>query len=155
MADDDDKESLRSLERQDTDVRFPEMERIRSPKRSTEDDLDDEDTREHKRQTVALISKIPKFTIDAICATTVEGDVPVSRNEDTEEIVEELKLVEPQLDYIEDEYTEQEVIDGMQTEMKSMKSFDVYDGNSNWTLFPRGHWQCTGRYLGQTKKDCN
>ena len=125
IADDDDKESLRSLERQDTDVRFPEMERIRSPKRSTEDDLDDEDTREHKRQTVALISKIPKFTIGAICATTVDGDVPVSRNEDTEEIVEELKLVEPQLDYIEDEYTEQEVIDGMQTEMKSMKSFDV------------------------------
>ena len=33
MADDDDKESLRSLERQDTDVRFPEMERVRSPKR--------------------------------------------------------------------------------------------------------------------------
>ena len=127
MADEDDKESLRSLERQDTDVRFPEMERVRSPKRSTEDDLDDEDTREHKRQTVALISRIPKFTIGAICATTVEGDVPVSRNEDTEEIVEELKLVEPQLDYIEDEYTEQEVIDGMQTEMKSMKSFDVYD----------------------------
>ena len=32
-ADDDDKESLRSLEQQDTDVRFPEMERVRSPKR--------------------------------------------------------------------------------------------------------------------------
>ena len=38
-ADDDDKESLRSLERQDTDVRFLEKERVRSPKRSTEDDL--------------------------------------------------------------------------------------------------------------------
>eukprot|EP00434_Breviolum_minutum_P039748 symbB.v1.2.035312.t1/scaffold4706.1/size36105/1 len=126
-ADDDDKESLRSLERQDTDVRFPEMERIRSPKRSTEDDLDDEDTREHTRQTVALISKIPRFTFGVICTTTVDGDVPISRNEDTEEIVEELKLVEPQLDYIEDEFTEQEVIDGMQTEMQSMKSFDVYD----------------------------
>ena len=121
------KESLRSLERQDTDVRFPEMERVRSPKRSTEDDLDDEDTREHKRQTVALISEIPRFTIGVICTTTVDGDVPISRNEDTEEIVEELKLVTPQLDYIEDEFTEQEVIDGMQTEMTSMKSFDVYD----------------------------
>ena len=31
------------------------------------------------------------------------------------------------MDYIEDEFTEQEVIDGMQTEMKSMKDFDVYD----------------------------
>ena len=72
MADDDDKESLRSLERQDTDVRFPEMERVRSPKRSTEDDLDDEDTREHKRQTVALISEIPKFTIGAICALSLQ-----------------------------------------------------------------------------------
>lgn len=71
--------------------------------------------------------KNPRFTIGVICTATVDGDVPVSRNEDTEEIVEELKLVEPQLDYIEDEYTEQEVIDGMQTEMKSMKSFDVYD----------------------------
>ena len=109
MADDDDKESLRSLERHDTDVRFPEMERGRSSKRSTEDDLDDEDTREHKRQTVALSSEIPRFTIGVIC------------------IVEELKLVEPQLDYIEDEFTEQEVIDGMQTEMKSMKSLDVYN----------------------------
>ena len=118
-ADDDDKESLRSLEHQDTDVRFPEMERI--------DDLDDEDTREHKRQTVALISEIPRFAISVICTATVDGDVPVSRNEDTEEIVEELKLVESHLDYIEDEFTEQEVIDAMQTEMKSMKSFDVYD----------------------------
>ena len=61
MADEDDKESLRSLERQDTDVRFPEMERVRSPKRSTEDDSDDEDTREHKRQTVALISEMSKI----------------------------------------------------------------------------------------------
>ena len=54
------------------------MERVRSPKRSTEDDLDDDDTREHKRQTVALISEIPRFTIGVICTTTVDGDVPVS-----------------------------------------------------------------------------
>ena len=67
MADEDDKESLRSLEQQNTDVRFPEMERVRSPKRSTEDNLDDDDTREHKRQTVALISEIPRFTIGVIC----------------------------------------------------------------------------------------
>ena len=52
---------------------------------------------------VALISEIPRFTTGVICTTTVDGDVPISRNEDTEEIVEELKLVEPQLDYIEDE----------------------------------------------------
>ena len=126
-ADDDNKESVRSLERQDIDVRFPEMERVRSPKRPTEDDLDDEDTREHKRQTAALISEIPRFTIGVICTATVYGDVPVSRKEDTEEIVEEMKLVEPQLDYIEDEFAEQEVIDGIQIEMKSMKSFNVYD----------------------------
>ncbi len=55
------------------------------------------------------------------------GDVPVTRNEDTKEIIEELKLVEAQLDYVENEFTEQEVIDGMQAEMKSMKSFDVCD----------------------------
>ena len=63
--------------------------------------------------------------------------------------IEEVKLVEPQLDYIEDEFTEQEVIDGMQTEMKPTKSFDVYGE------IPIGHRQCTGWYLGQTKKDCN
>ncbi len=85
-----------SLEKQDTDTRFPQQERVRSPKRSNEDD----DTREHKRQTVALISALPKFTIVVISTTTVDGDVPIARNQDTEEIIEELKLVEPQLDYI-------------------------------------------------------
>ena len=50
-AGDADKESLRSLERRDTDVRF---------------------------QTVALISEIPRFTIGVICTATVDGDVPVS-----------------------------------------------------------------------------
>ena len=126
MADEDDKESLRSLEQQDTDVRFPQLERVRSPKRSNEDGLSDDDTRGHKRQTVALISALPKFTIGAISTTIVDGDVPVCRNEDTAEIIEKLKLVEPQLDYVEDEFTEQEVIEGMQTEMRSMKSFDVH-----------------------------
>ena len=62
----------------------------------------------------------------SIRATTVDGDVPVCRNEDTEEIIEELKLVEPQLDYIENEFSEKQIIDGMQTEMKLMKNFDVY-----------------------------
>ena len=56
---------------------------------------------------MALISELPKFTIGAISATTVDRGVPVSRNEDTEEIIEELKLVEPQLDYVENEFTEQ------------------------------------------------
>ena len=98
MADEDDKESLRSLEQQSTDVRHPQLERVRSPKRTNEDELSDDDTREHKRQTVALTSELQKFTIGAIFATTVDGDVPVCRNEDTEEIIEELKLVEPQLD---------------------------------------------------------
>ena len=124
MADEDDKESL---EQQNTDVRFPQLERVRSPKRTNADELSDDDTREHKRQTVALISELPKFTIGAISATTVDGDVPVCRKQDTEEIIEELKLVEPQLDYVENEFPEEEVIDGMQIEMKSMKSFDVYD----------------------------
>ena len=128
MADEDDKESLRSLEQQITEVRLPQPERVRSPKRTNEDESSDDDAREHKRQTVALISELSKFTIGAIPATTtVDGDAPVCRNEDIEEIIEELKLVEPQLDYVENEFTEQEVIDGMQTEMKSMKSFDVYD----------------------------
>ena len=79
-----------------------------------------------------MISELPKFTITigAILATTVDGDVPVCRNEDAEEIIEELKLVEPQLDYVESEFTEKEIIDGMQIEIKSMKSLDVYE-NSN------------------------
>ena len=127
MADEDDKESRRSLEQQSTDVRRPQLERVRSPKRTNEDELSDDDTREHKRQTVALTSELQKFIIGAIFATTVDGDVPVCRCEDTEEIIEELKLVEPQSDCVESEFTEKEVIDGMQGEMKSMKSFDVYD----------------------------
>ena len=84
MADEDDKESLRSLEQQSTDVRHPQLERVRSPKRTNEDELSDDDTREHKRQTVALTSELQKFTIGAIFATTVDGDVPVCRNEDIE-----------------------------------------------------------------------
>ena len=104
-----------------------QLERVRSPKRTSEDELSDDDTREHKRQTVALISELSKFTIGEISATTVHGDVPVCRNEGTEEIMEELKLVEPQLDYVENEFTKQEVIDGKQTEMKSMRSFNMYD----------------------------
>ena len=101
IADDDDKESLRSLEQQNTDVRLTQLERVRSPKRTNEDELSDNDTREHKRQIVALISELPKFTIGAISATTVDGDVPLCRIKGTEEIIEELKLVEPQLDYVE------------------------------------------------------
>ena len=45
MAGEDDKASLRSLEQQNTDVRFPELERVRSPKRTKEDELSDDDTR--------------------------------------------------------------------------------------------------------------
>ena len=47
MADEGDKESLRSLEQQSTDVRHPQLERVRSPKRTNEDELSDDDTREH------------------------------------------------------------------------------------------------------------
>ena len=83
MADEDDKESLRSLEQQSTDVRHPQLERVRSPKQTSEDELSDDDTREHKRQTVVLTSELQKFTIGAIFATTVDGDVPVCRNEDS------------------------------------------------------------------------
>ena len=85
-----DEESLRSLEQQQTDVGFP-------------------------RQTVAMASELPKLTIGVGSIATVDGNVFVSGNEDTEEIIEELKLVEPQLKYVENEFTKQEVIDGMQT----------------------------------------
>ena len=61
-----------------------------------------------------------------IYITAVHGDIPVSRNEDTEETAEELKLIEPQLD-IEYEFIEQEATDGMLPDMKPMKSSDVYD----------------------------
>ena len=61
MVDEDDKESLRSLEQQSTDVRHPQLERVRSPKRTTEDELSDDDTREHKRQTVAMTSELQKI----------------------------------------------------------------------------------------------
>ena len=70
MADEDDKESTRSLEQQSTDVRHPQLERVRSPKRTNEDELSDDDTREHKGQTIALTSEFQKFTIGAIFATT-------------------------------------------------------------------------------------
>ena len=103
MADEDDKE-LRSLEQQNTGIRLPQLGRVRSPKRTNEDELGDDDTREHKHQTVALILELSNFTIGAISATTVDGDVPVCRNENIEEIIEELKLVEPQLDYVENEF---------------------------------------------------
>ena len=44
MVDEDDKESLRSLEQQSTDVRLPQLERVRSPERTNEDELSDDDT---------------------------------------------------------------------------------------------------------------
>ncbi len=47
-----------------------------SPKRSNEDELSDEDTREHKRQTVALFSKVPKFTISVISTTILSMQFP-------------------------------------------------------------------------------
>ena len=54
-----------------------------------------------------------------------------------------------------DEYTEQEVIDGMQTEMKSMKSFDVYDEIPIEHCSQEDIDNALDGYLGQTKKDCN
>ena len=69
-----DEESLRPLEQQHTDVGFP-------------------------RQTVAMASELAKLTIGVSSIATVDGNVSVSRNEDTEEVIEELKLVEPQLNY--------------------------------------------------------
>ena len=50
-----DEESLRPLEQQHTDVRLPQLERVASSKRSNGDKLSDDDTRENKRQTAALI----------------------------------------------------------------------------------------------------
>ena len=97
-----DEESLRSLEQQHADVGFP-------------------------RQTVAMASELAKLTIGVSSIATVDGNVSVSRNEDTEEVIEELELVEPQLNYVKNEFTKGEVIGGMQIEIKSMKNFDVYD----------------------------
>ena len=82
------------------------------------------------RPPLGLDTEVPeersKETTIASSIVTVDGNVFVSRNEDTEESIEELKLVEPQLNYVENEFTKQEVIGRMQTEIKSMKSFDVY-----------------------------
>ena len=69
MADENNKESLRSLEQQSTDVSHPQLERVRSPRRTNEDELSDDDPREHKRQTVAQTLELQKFTIGAIFAT--------------------------------------------------------------------------------------
>ena len=77
-----------------------------------------------KEQTASELQRQP---IGVSSVATVDGNVSVSRNEDTEELTEELKLVEPHLDYVEGKFTKQEVIDGIETEIRSMKQLDVYD----------------------------
>ena len=92
--------------------------------------LDTEVFGKHTKETKSeeqTASELPKRSIGVSSVATVDGNVSVSRNKDTEEITEELKLVEPQLDYVEAKFAEQAVIDGKETEIRSMKSFDVYD----------------------------
>ena len=92
--------------------------------------LDTEVIGEHTEETKSeeqMISELSEHPIGVSSVVTVDGNVSVSRNEDTKEITEELKLVEPHLDYVERKFTEQEVIDGIETEIRSMKNFDVYD----------------------------
>ena len=88
--------------------------------------LDTEVFGKHTKETKSeeqTASALSKYSIVA----TVDGNVSISRNEDTEEITEDLKLVKPQLNYVENRFTEQEVIGGIEAEIRSMKSFDVYD----------------------------
>ena len=122
----DDAESLKSLPRE-TDVRHPPTERTPNPKRSASDELSDEDTQEHKRLTVGALFDITAFTACVASVTVGDTEVPVSRNEDTEELTRELALTEPCLNHVEPEFTEEEVKDGMKLEMNSMKGFEVYD----------------------------
>ena len=77
-----------------------------------------------KEQTASELQRQP---IGVSSVATVDGNVSVSRNEDTEELTEELKLVEPHLDYVERKFIKEEVIDGIETEIRSMKQLDVYD----------------------------
>ena len=123
----EDMESLKSLPEGSTDVRFPETERVRSPKRPTEDDLSDEDTQETKRQTIGSLFDVSKLTACVASVTVGDTEIPVERNEDTEEIKQELGLTEPCLMHVDPEFTENEVKEGMMTEMTSMKGFDVFD----------------------------
>ena len=122
----DDVESLKSLPRE-TYVRHPPTERTPNPKRSASDELSDEDTQEHKRLTVGALFDITAFTAYVASVTVGDTEVPVSRNEDTEELTRELALTEPCLNHVEPEFTEEEVKDGMKLEMNSMKGFEVYD----------------------------
>ena len=92
--------------------------------------LDTEVFGEHTKATKSeeqTASKLSERPIGVSSVATVDGIVSVSRNEDTDEITEELKLVEPHLNYVERKFTEQEVIDGIEAEIRSMKNFDVYD----------------------------
>ena len=91
--------------------------------------LDTEVIGEHTKETKSeeqMISELSERSIGVSSVVTVDGIVSVSRNEDTEEITEELKLVERHLDYVKGKFTEQEVIDGIETEIRSMRNF-VYD----------------------------
>ena len=92
--------------------------------------LDTEVIGEHTEETKSeeqMISKLSERSIGVSSVATVDGIVSVSRNQDTKEITEELKLVEPHVDYVKGKFSEQEVIDGIETEIRSMKNFDVYD----------------------------
>ena len=123
----DDAKSLKSLPPETGDVRLPPTERLPHPKRIATDDLSDDDIQEHKRQTVGALFDVTTFTACVSSVTMGDTEVPVARNEDTDELRQELALTEPCLSHVEPEFTEQEVKEGMMEEMKSMTGFEVYD----------------------------
>ena len=91
----DDAESLKSLPPETGDVRLPPTERLPHPKRTATDELSDDDIQQHKRQTVGALFDVTAFTACVSSVTAGDTEVPVARNEDTDELKQELALTEP------------------------------------------------------------
>lgn len=125
----EDVESLKSLPEEGNGVRLPATERIRSPKRQTEDDLSDEDIQETQRQAIGALTDLTQFTACVSAVTVGDTVIPVETNEDTEEIKQEPGLTEPCLMHVDPEFNEDELKEGMMTEMSFMRGFDVFDEN--------------------------
>ena len=89
----DDAESLKSLPPETGDVRLPPTERLPHPKRTATDELSDDDIQEHKRQTVGALYDVTAFAacVSSVTAGNTEVKVPVARNEDTDELKQELR----------------------------------------------------------------
>ena len=91
----DDAESLKSFTPEAGGVRLPPTERLPHPKRAATDELSDDDIQEHKRQTVGALFDVTAFTACVSSVTAGDTEVPVARNEDTDELKQELALTEP------------------------------------------------------------